>query len=194
MQNIFQQKDQNRSLQYLFFIAWSFTRIVLILVSYKQPSQPKGLASILITWSSADKSNSSKGLISAKALLPMCWRLFGKTNWLDWRSSHFLNASFPISSKPSSKLRPMISLLERNVLRELPQKAWSPIFLIVEGIVNLHSLKCQSVKLGWKASYAISEITCSVPSHSIFPPLKLKLPVTTKLLDTPVIFVCLGSK
>ena len=112
-------EDQYWSWQYLSFIAWSFTQIVLILVSCKQPSLSKGLASKLITWSNVDKSNSFKGLISSKALLPMCWRLFGKTNWLDWRSSHFLKASFPISSIPFSKLRPMISLLERNVLREL---------------------------------------------------------------------------
>ena len=65
---------------------------------------------------------------------------------------------------------------------------------MLAGIVKLHSLKYHPVELGRKASYAISEITCSVPSHSNFPPLKLKLPVTTKLLDTPVIFVCLGSK
>ena len=65
---------------------------------------------------------------------------------------------------------------------------------MLAGIVKLHSLKCHSVGLEWKAPYAISEIACSVPSHSNFPPLKLKLPVTTKLLDAPVIFVCLGSK
>ena len=65
---------------------------------------------------------------------------------------------------------------------------------MLAGIVKLHSLKCHSVGLGWKASYAISEITYSVPSYVNLPPLKLKLPVTTKLLDTPVIFVCLGSK
>ena len=88
----------------------------------------------------------------------------------------------------------MISLLVSNILRELQQKARSSIFLIVEGIVNLHCSKYQLVELGWKALYPISEITCSVPSHSNFPPLKLKLPVTTKLLDTPVIFVYLGSK
>ena len=102
------------------FIAWSFTQIVLILVPCKQPSLSKGLASILITWSKADKSNSSKGLISAKALLPICCRLFGKTSLLDFRSSHFSNASFPISSIRLLKLMSMISLLERNVLRELP--------------------------------------------------------------------------
>ena len=112
--------DQHWSWQYLSLIVWSFTQIVLILVLYKQPSLSKGLASKLITWSSEDKSNSFKLLISAKALLPMCWRLFGKTNWLDWRSSHFLNASFPMSSIPSSKLSSMISLLVRNILRELP--------------------------------------------------------------------------
>ncbi|MDD6144895.1 MAG: hypothetical protein PUB26_01220 [Mycoplasmataceae bacterium] len=67
----------------------------------KQPLLPKGLASKLITWSKADKSNSSKEVIPSKALLPMCWRLFGKTSLLDWRSSHFLNASFPMSSIPS---------------------------------------------------------------------------------------------
>ena len=75
---------------------------------------------MLITWSKADKSNSSKGLISAKALLPMCWRLFGKTSLSDSISLHDQKASSPISSIPSSKLSPMISLLERNVLRELP--------------------------------------------------------------------------
>ena len=61
---------------------------MFILVPLKQPLLPKGLASKLITWSNADKSNSFKGLISAKALLPMCWRLFGKTNLLDWRLLH----------------------------------------------------------------------------------------------------------
>ena len=89
---------------------------------------------------------------------------------------------------------PMISLLERNVLRELSQKARSLIFLIVEGIVKLHSLKYHPVELGRKASYPISEITYSVPLYVNLPPLKLKLPVATNLLDTPVIFVCLGSK
>ena len=112
--------DQNWSLLYLSFIVWSLTQMVFILVLYKQPSLSKGLASILITWSKADKSNSSKGLISAKALLPICCRLFGKTSLLDFRSSHFSNASFPISSIPLLKLMSMISLLERNVLRELP--------------------------------------------------------------------------
>ena len=182
------------SLQYLSFISWSLTQILEILVSCKQPSLSKGLASKLITWSNADKSNSFKLLISAKALLPMCWRLFGKTSLSDFRSSHFLNASFPMSSIPSSKLRPIISLLERNVLRELPQKAPSLIFLMLAGIVKLHSLKYHPVELGRKASYAISEITYSVPSYSNFPPLKLKLPVATNLLDTPLIFVCLGSR
>ena len=65
---------------------------------------------------------------------------------------------------------------------------------MLAGIVKLHSLKYHSVELGWKASYAISEITYSVPSYVNFPPLKLKLPVAIKLLDTSVIFVCLGSK
>ena len=112
--------DQYESLLYLSFIVWSLTQIVFILVLYKQPSLSKGLASKSITWSSEDKSNSFKGLISAKALLPIYRRLFGKTSLSDWRSSHFLNASFPISSIPLLKLMSMISLLERNVLRELP--------------------------------------------------------------------------
>ena len=105
--------DQYESLLYLSFIVWSLTQIVFILVLYKQPSLSKGLASKSITWSSEDKSNSFKGLISAKALLPIYRRLFGKTSLSDWRSSHFLNASFPISSKPSLKLMLMISLLEK---------------------------------------------------------------------------------
>ena len=112
--------DQYESLLYLSFIVWSLTQIVFILVLYKQPSLSKGLASKSITWSSEDKSNSFKGLISAKALLPIYRRLFGKTSLSDWRSSHFLNTSFPISSIPLLKLMSMISLLERNVLRELP--------------------------------------------------------------------------
>ena len=74
---------------------------------------------MLITWSKADKSNSFKGLISAKALLPMCWRLFGKTSLSDFRSSHFLNASLPISSIPSSKLILIISLLVNEQIGEL---------------------------------------------------------------------------
>ena len=93
---------------------------MFILVPCKQPFSSKGLASKLITWSKADKSNSFKGLISAKALLPICCRLFGKTNWLDFRSLHFLKASFPISSRPSLKLILIISLLVKKVLRELP--------------------------------------------------------------------------
>ena len=62
--------------------------MVFILVLYKQPSLSKGLASKSITWSSEDKSNSFKGLISAKALLPICCRLFGKVILSDSRSSH----------------------------------------------------------------------------------------------------------
>ena len=65
---------------------------------------------------------------------------------------------------------------------------------MLAGIVKLHPLKYQLNGPAWKASCVISEITCSVPSYSNFPPLKLKLPVATNLLDTPVIFVCLGSK
>ena len=61
--------DQYWSWQYLSFIAWSFTQIVLILVSYKQPSLQNGLASILITWSKAVRSNSSNGVISPKTPL-----------------------------------------------------------------------------------------------------------------------------
>ena len=112
-------EDQYWSWQYLSFIAWSFTQIVSILVLYKQPSLLKGLASKLITWSNADKSNSFKEVISAKALLPMCWRLFGKTSLSDFRSSQFLNASIPISSIPSSKLMLIISLLVNRQSREL---------------------------------------------------------------------------
>ena len=84
----FAAEDQYLSLQYFSFIVSSFTQIVLILVSCKQPSLSKGLASKLITWSNADKSNSFKGLISAEALLPICCRLFGKTSLSDSRSSH----------------------------------------------------------------------------------------------------------
>ena len=113
-------EDQCLSLQYLAFIAMSLTQIFDILVLYKQPSLSKGSASKLITWSNADKSNSFKGLISSKALLPMCWRLFGKTSLSDSRSSHFLKASFPISSIPSLKLMPIISLSEIHQIRELP--------------------------------------------------------------------------
>ena len=65
---------------------------------------------------------------------------------------------------------------------------------MLAGIVKLHSLKYHESGLGWKALCAISEITYSVPSYVNLPPLKLKLPVATNLLDTPVIFVCLGSK
>ena len=65
-------EDQCLSLQYLAFIAMSLTQILEILVLYKQPSLSKGSASKLITWSNADKSNSFKGLIFSKALLPMC--------------------------------------------------------------------------------------------------------------------------
>ena len=65
---------------------------------------------------------------------------------------------------------------------------------MLAGIVKLHSLKYHPVKLEWKASHAISEITCSVPPYVNLPPLKLKLPVAINLLDTPVIFACLGSK
>ena len=84
----FATEDQYLSLQYFSFIVSSLTQIVFILVPCKQPFSSKGLASILITWSNADKSNSFKGLISAKALLPICWRLFGKTSLSDSRSSH----------------------------------------------------------------------------------------------------------
>ena len=80
--------DQYESLLYLSFIAWSLTQIVFILVPCKQPFSSKGLASKLIRWSSADKSNSFKGLISAKALLPICCRLFGKASLSDSISSH----------------------------------------------------------------------------------------------------------
>ena len=62
---------------------------------------------------------------------------------------------------------------------------------MLAGIVKLHSLKYHPIELSWKASCAISQITYSVPSYVNFPPLKLKLPVATNLLDTPVIFVCL---
>ena len=89
-------------------------------MSYKQPSLLNGLASILITWSKAVRSNSFNGVILPKTPLPMCFRLFGEVMLSDSRSSHFLNASFPISSIPSSKLRPIISLSERPQLRELP--------------------------------------------------------------------------
>ena len=65
---------------------------------------------------------------------------------------------------------------------------------MLAGIVKLHSLKYHPVELGQKASCAISEITYSIPSYSIFPLLKLKLPIAANLLDTPVIFACLGSK
>ena len=65
---------------------------------------------------------------------------------------------------------------------------------MLAGIVKLHSLKYHPVELGQKASCAISEITYSVPLYVNLPPLKLKLPVVTNPLDTPVIFVCLGSK
>ncbi|MDY2887440.1 MAG: hypothetical protein SOT25_01520 [Malacoplasma sp.] len=60
---------QSLSLQYLSFIASSFNQILFTLVSYKKPLplHSKGPASILITWSKADKSNSFKELISAKA-------------------------------------------------------------------------------------------------------------------------------
>ena len=85
-------------------------------------------------------------------------------------------------------------MLERNVLRELSEKARSPIFLMLAGIVKLHSLKYQLIGAGQKTSCAISEITYSVPSYVNLPPLKLKLPVATNLLDTPVISISLGSK
>ena len=57
---------------------------------------------------------------------------------------------------------PMISLLERNVLRELSQKARSPIFLMLAGIVKLHSLKYQVVS-EQKESCPISTIVYSTP-------------------------------
>ena len=107
----FATEDQCLSLRYLSLIASSFNQILFILVLDKKPSLSKGLASKLTTWSSEDKSNSFKLLISAKALLPMCWRLFGKTSLLDSRSSHFLNFFFSIFSIPSLKLMPMISFL-----------------------------------------------------------------------------------
>ena len=116
----FATEDQCLSLRYLSLIASSFNQILFILVLDKKPSLSKGLASKLTTWSSEDKSNSFKLLISAKALLPMCWRLFGKTSLSDFRSSHFLKASLPISSIPSSNFRSVTPLLERNVLRQLP--------------------------------------------------------------------------
>ena len=84
----FATEDQYLSLQYFSFVASSFNQILFILVWNKKPYKPKGSASILITWSSADKSNSSKGLISSKALLPMCWRLFGNERILVPRSKH----------------------------------------------------------------------------------------------------------
>ena len=108
--------DQYWSLQYLSFIAWSFTQIVLILVSYKQPSLLNGLASILITWSKAVRSNSFNYSMLAKARLSIQVRLFGKTSLLDSRSLQFWKAPSPISSTPSSKLSPIISLLLKNKL------------------------------------------------------------------------------
>ena len=73
----FATEDQCLSLQYFSFVVSSFNQILSIIIHallYKQPSLLKGPASILITWSKADKSNSLTELqkISAKALLPMC--------------------------------------------------------------------------------------------------------------------------
>ena len=67
-------------------------------------------------------------------------------------------------STPSSKLMLIISLLVNDQLGELLQKAPSPIFLIVLGIVKLQFMKCQLREEASKASGPISTIVYSTPS------------------------------
>ena len=114
----FAAEDQNLSFRYACFVVWSLTKILVTYVLDKKPLPLKGSASKLITWSKAVRSNSSNEVIPSKARLPMCWRLFGKTNLSDSISLHDQKASAPISSKPSLKLMPIISLLVRNEPRE----------------------------------------------------------------------------
>ena len=63
----------------------------------------------------------------AKALLPMYLTLFGRINFFVVISKHSSKASSSMYSIPSWNVRLIISFL--------------PIFLIVEGIVKLHSTK-----------------------------------------------------
>ena len=101
--------------------------------------------------------------------------LFGR-RILDFSQEQFSKANAPMYSTPSSKLILIISLLANRQLRELLQKAQASIFLIVLGIVKLHSFKYQLNGQGLKVSSPISLIVYPTHSYVNFPPLKLKSP------------------
>ena len=93
-----------------------------------------------ITWSNVDNSNSSTR-IPAKALLPMYLTLFGRINFFVVISKHSSKASSSMYSIPSWNVRLIISFLVQKKALWQYAKAFLPIFLIVEGIVKLHSTK-----------------------------------------------------